>query len=521
MIYISAPKQFLTTFLLSIACLFLSVSVPAQNGIPEDFDNWVNTGMAEWKIPGMAIGVVKDGEVIFSKGFGEKSLGSNKAVNEHTVFGIASVSKNMTAAALAILVDEGKLNWDDKVTDHIPWFELSDPWVTSQVTVRDLLIHRVGVGRMLGNRLQFMTESSRDDVIRQMRYMDFEAPFRYKSVYSNVMYSVAGQLIEYIEGVSWDEFLINRLFKPLGMNNTTTSITQLDANTNKATPHQEIEGKTTPIQWRNWDNAGPAGGVNSTVVDLNKWMIMQLSQPGVYNNKRLISENQMREMHRPQIAYQPADPYAAQSSYGLGWQITDYKGERIISHGGATDGFNTFAFLVPNQNLGIVVVTNTFNYFGNAVFYKLLDSFLGTEERNWQEHYFSMYQNAYNRVSQIRESIHNSREKNTQPKHVLDKYTGTYTDLAYGKVEVFKENNQLKVKFWDTDDLTATLEHWHHDRFRAVWNNPAQREEFSWFTMDVNGNVENFHFEFCLRPMLLQVGAYPSNYTRVVEFRRE
>lgn len=511
-------KQTLGLLLFFILCSNIIVS---QNKIPDDFDQWVIDGMAAWNIPGMAIGVVKDGEVLFSKGFGVKQLSTNDKVDEHTVFGIASVSKNMTAAALAILVDEGKLNWDDKVIKHIPWFELSDPWVTSQVTVKDLLIHRVGVGRMLGNRLQFMTKNSRDEVIYQLRYMDFEAPFRDRNVYSNVMYSVAGQLIEYIEGVSWDEFLTERFFKPLGMNNTTTSITQLGATTNKATPHQYINGKVTPIKWRNWDNACPAGGVNSTVADLNKWMLMQLSEPGVYEGKRFISQNQMRAMHRPQIAYQPADPYAAQSSYGLGWQITDYNGERVITHGGATDGFNTFAYLVPNQNLGIVVVTNTFNSFGSAVFYTLLDAFLDTEERNWQEHYLSMYQNAYNRVSQIRENIHNAREKNTQPKHSLEKYTGIYTDLAYGKIEIFKENNQLKVKFWDTDDLTATLEHWHHDTFRALWNNPAQREEFSWFTMDRNGAVEKFHFEFCLRPMLLQVGAYPSNYTRVVEFLKE
>lgn len=509
-----------TLGLLLFIFLFSNV-VLSQNKIPDDFEQWVNDGMAAWNIPGIAIGVVKDGEVLLSKGFGVKQLGTNDKVDEHTVFGIASVSKNMTAAALAILVDEGKLNWDDKVVKHIPWFALSDPWVTSQVTVKDLLIHRVGVGRMLGNRLQFMTESSRDEVIYQLRYMDFEAAFRDRNVYSNVMYSVAGQLIEYIEGVSWDEFLTERFFKPLGMNNTTTSITQLGTTTNKATPHQYINGKVTPIKWRNWDNAGPAGGVNSTVADLNKWMLMQLSEPGVYEGKRYISQNQMRAMHRPQIAYQPADPYSTQSSYGLGWQITDYKGERVITHGGATDGFNTFAYLVPNQNLGVIVVTNTFNNFGSAVFYTLLDAFLDREERNWQEHYLSMYQNAYNRVSQIRENIHNAREKNTQPKHSLEKYTGIYTDLAYGKIEIFKENNQLKVKFWDTDDLTATLEHWHHDTFRAVWNNPAQREEFSWFTMDRNGVVEKFHFEFCLRPMLLQVGTYPSNYTRVVEFLKE
>jgi CubicO group peptidase (beta-lactamase class C family) len=506
--------------ILSIALILSGSPVQSQNGIPENFDNWVEENLTKWNLPGMAIAVVKDGKILMAKGYGEKKLGSGNPVDEHTVFGIASVSKNITAAALAILVDEGKLNWDDKVIDHIPWFALSDPWVTSQVTVRDLLIHRVGVGRMLGNRLQFMTNHSRDEVIYQMRYMDFEAPFRDKSVYSNVMYSVAGQLIEYIEGVSWDEFLIERLFKPLGMNNTTTSITQFTAQTNLATPHQEIEGKVTPIPWRNWDNAAPAGGVNSSVSDVAKWMLLQLGTPGSFDNKTLISDAQMREMHRPQIISQRANPYDTQASYGFGWNIFDYNGERILTHGGATDGFSTSLYMLPNQNLGIVVITNSFSLLREAAVYTLIDSFLNLDDTDWGTRYFNSYQNQYTNVMQERETIHNAREKNTNTKHPLDAYTGTYTDVAYGEIEIYKQGNTLKVRFWDNKDLTATLEHWHHDTFRAVWNNPAQREEFSWFSMDKDGKVDAFHFEFSLRPRLLQVGAYPSNYTRIVKFKQ-
>jgi CubicO group peptidase (beta-lactamase class C family) len=508
------------SFLILISLSATTTRLHSQNSIPKNFDIWVNKEMAAWNLPGMAVAVVKDGEILMAKGFGEKKSGSGNPVDEHTVFGIASVSKNITAAALAILVDEGKLNWDDKVIDHIPWFALSDPWVTSQVTVKDLLTHRVGVGRMLGNRLQFMTNHKRDEVIYQMRYMDFEAPFRDKSVYSNVMYTVAGQLIEYIEGVSWDAFLTERLFKPLGMNNTNTSITQFTAQTNLATPHQEIEGKITPITWRNWDNGGPAGAVNSTVSDVAKWMLMQLGTPGTYENKSLISESQMREMHRPQIISPISNPYDSQASYGFGWNIFDYKGERILTHGGATDGFNTSVYMLPNQNLGIVVVTNSFSLFREAVVYTLIDSFLNIKDTDWGAHYFNRYQDQYARVKQMRENMHQAREKNTKTKHVLEAYTGTYSDTAYGTIEIFKQGNDLKVRFWNSDDLTATLEHWHHDTFRAVWNNPAQREEFSWFTMDKDGNVDAFHFEIALRPLLLQVGAYPSNYSRVVQFKR-
>ena len=335
--------------------LFIS-SVFAQESLPENFDAWIESSRQDWKIPGMAVGIVKDGEVVYAQGFGEKLLGSAEPVDANTIFSIASVSKNMTAAALGILVDEGKIDWDDKITKHIPWFQLKDPWVTQELTIRDALTHRVGLGRILGNRLQFMTASSRDSVLYQMRYMELEKPFRSEFVYNNVMYSLAGQIIEYTDGRTWDAFLQERLFTPLGMNSTTTSIAQLKLSDNQAYPHQEIEGKVVPIQRRNWDNAGPAGGVNASVNDLNKWMLMQLGVSGSYDGKTIISTKQMNEMHKPQMVTGSANATATQTSYGFGWSILDYKGKRVITHGGATDGFNTAMFLMPELELGIIEI---------------------------------------------------------------------------------------------------------------------------------------------------------------------
>src|SRR5699024_9101132 len=183
----------------------ISTHLIAQGGLPEDFDDWIENSRKEWKIPGMAVGIVKDGKVVYAKGFGEKRLGENDRVDAHTVFSIASVSKNITAAALAILVDEGKIDWDDKIIDHIPWFRLKDAWVTEELSIRDALTHRSGLGRILGNRLQFQTQSTRDEVLYQMRYMELEKPFRSDFVYNNVMYSLAGQIIEYVDGRTWDQ----------------------------------------------------------------------------------------------------------------------------------------------------------------------------------------------------------------------------------------------------------------------------------------------------------------------------
>ncbi len=498
---------------------FISLALVAQNELPTNFDSWLENSRKAWKIPGMAVGIVKDGKVVYAKGFGERKLGSGEPVDANTVFSIASVSKNMTAAALGILVDKGKLDWDDKILQHIPWFQLKDPWVTREITVRDALIHRVGLGRILGNRLQFMTQKSRDEVLYQMRYMDFEKPFRSDFVYNNVMYSLAGQVIEYVDGRTWDEFLKQELFNPLEMTRTTTSIIAMENQENTAYPHQEIDGAVVPISRRNWDNAGPAGGVNSSINDLNKWMLMQLGTSDMF--KPILSEAQMNEIHKPQIAHIPQDAMASQTSYGLGWNILDYKNKRIWTHSGATDGFNTFMYLVPELDLGVVMVGNVFNRLGIAVAYQIIDNYLGESGRDWNEIYLRGYQNQYRKAQEAREEIHKARIKNTKPLLKKEDYVGIYYSEGYGKVEVFLQGKELQVRFWNDTNLEAELEHWHYDTYRAVWKNRALREEFLQFHFDRNGKVKALEFEFVLRPMLLQVGAYPSNYTHRERFLRK
>lgn len=506
-----------------ILLMFFSVStlLGQEKSLPKNFDQWVESGREEWAIPGMAIGIVKNGEVIYAKGFGEKQLGSGEKVDANTIFSIASVSKNMTAAALGILVDEGKINWDDKLTQHISWFQMKDPWVTNEMTIRDALTHQVGLGRVLGNRLQFMTENTRDSILYRVRYMDLEAPFRSKFVYNNVMYSLAGQIIEYTDGRTWDDFLKKQLFQPLGMNNTTTSISQIKKSDNQAYPHQEIDGKIVPIQRRNWDNAGPAGGVNSTVNDLNKWLLMQLQVAGTFKDKTIISSKQMNEIQKPQALRPHASASSAHASYGLGWNILDYKNHRVITHGGATDGFITAMYLVPELELGVVVLTNTFNNFADAVSYQVMDAFIDSNDKDWNQTYRNNYIRAYERATKARQAIHDARVKNTKTSLNLDAYIGTYESKAYGKIEVKRIGNELKIQFWNSDDLEAKLEHWHFDTFRAVWKNRAQREEFMQFHLGKNGKVEALDFEFALRPMLLQVGAYPSNYTHTERFQKQ
>lgn len=510
-------KSYLFSFFLFLFCLSLS----AQNSFPKELELWLDESRKDWKIPGMAVGIVKEGKVIYAGGFGEKQLDGGELVDSHTVFSIASVSKNMTAAALAILVDEGKISWDDKIIDHLPWFQFKDPWVSREATIRDALTHRIGLGRILGNRLQFMTKSSRDELLYRVRYMEFEAPFRSGFVYNNLMYSLAGQIIEYVDGRSWDDFLKEELFGPLGMQRASTRLSELERQENIAYPHQEIEGKVVLIPRRNWDNAGPAGGVNASVRDLNQWMLMQLGTPGVYDEKEFISREQMNEMHKPQNIRMQSHANSLPVSYGLGWIIQYYKGQRILTHGGATDGFNTFMYLIPEMDLGIVILTNNFNQIGSAVINQLIDYYLNDSQRDWNAYYLSNYEKRYAEVQALRDSIHNARIKDSQPSLSKEKYVGVYKSDAYGEVEVFLKGQDLHLRFWNDTDLEAVLEHWHFDTYRAVWKNKALREEFMQFHLNKRGEVEALDFEFVLRPMLLQVGAYPSNYTHTERFEKE
>ena len=509
------------TLALVVFVSFFSITLYGQESLPENFDAWIESGRKDWKIPGMAVGIVKNGEVIYAKGFGEKQLGSGEMVDVNTIFSIASVSKNITAAALGILVDEGKIKWDDKITKHIPWFQLKDPWVTREITIRDALTHQVGLGRILGNRLQFMTNSSRDSVLYQMRYMDLEKPFRSEFVYNNVMYALAGQIIEHVDGRTWDVFLKERLFEPLEMTSSSTSIKQLKSSDNLAYPHQEIEGKVVPIERRNWDNAGPAGGINASLNDLNNWMLMQLGDSGSYKGKTIVSAQEMNEIHKPQMAHRPANALSGQSSYGFGWNILDYKGKRVLTHGGATDGFNTAMYLMPELDLGIVVVGNNFNSLGNAVAYQVMDAYLGESNVDWNDRYLQSYLISFERAVLARDKIHKARVKSSKSSLDRDAYLGIYKSPGYGKVEVKKDGKDLVLHFWDSEGLEAKLEHWHYDTFRAVWRNPAQREEFMQFHLGKDGKVEVLEFEFVLRPLSLQVGAYPSNYTHKERFLKQ
>lgn len=488
--------------------------------VPEDLAAWIEAGMAAWDIPGMSVSIVRDDEVIFAQGFGIRKLGETEAVDEHTIFGVASTTKAFTAAALGLLVDEGRLGWDDPVTRHLPGFELYDPYVTRAITIRDLLTHRSGLGRMTGNRLQYMPFRDQSELLYRMRYMQPERPFREGYVYSNMMYMVAGEVIRAVTGTGWDEFVQQRFFEPLGMDRSSTSITQIGDWENAAWPHQLIEGELRTIPRRNFDNVGASASVNTSAADMAQWMRLHLGEAGVFEGQRLISPETARELYRIVTPIPGGNREAPITAYALGWTVSSWNGRTIYRHGGATDGMNTTLILIPEENTGIFITTNTFNTFMNALGRKLKDYYTGAEFRDWHEVYLRGYEQQFERVMALRQEIHDTRIPGTQPSRELSAYTGLFHDPLYDDVRVVQGEAGLELHFWGDPTQIADLEHWHHDTFRAVWRNPAQREKFVWFQTDRDGVPAKLHVQFSLRPMLLQAGAYPTNYYRIVEYRR-
>src|SRR5205807_3855040 len=324
-------------------------------------DEYIKKALMEWEVPGLALAIVKNDKVILARGYGVRKLGETTPVDEYTLFAIGSATKAFTAAALAMLVDEGKIKWDDPVTKYLPGFQLYDPYVTREITIRDLLAHRSGLDR--NEVIWYGSRNSREDVLRRLRFVKPGSSFRSKFGYQNVMYLAGGQIIPEVTKTSWDEFVQEKIFKPLGMTSSLTSIRPLRASPAVATPHQKIEDKVQIIPWRNIDNIGPAGSINSNVHDMAQWLRLQLGE-GIYEKNRLLGSGAVQQMHAAQTVIPlegtmaRLNPNAHFLCYGLGWFLQDYRGRKLVEHGGNIDGMSAMVAMLPEEKLGLVVLTN-------------------------------------------------------------------------------------------------------------------------------------------------------------------
>jgi len=446
-----------------------------------DLDALTARAMREFSVPGMAVAIVKDGKVVSAKGYGQRQTGLPAAVDGNTLFCIASNSKAFTTAALAILVDEGKLDWDDPVVKHLPSFAMWDPWVTREMTIRDLVAHRSGLGLGEGDLLWWPhTDYSREEIVRRLRFLKPASSFRSRYAYDNVLYVVAGQVVAAVSGRSWDDFVRDRILVPLGMTATRTSITQVPNGANLATPHLMAAGHPLPEAQLPIDNAASCAAIVSNASDMTAWMIAQLDR-GVYHDApgtehRLFSERQSREMWSPQTIVSDSGPSPASDStqplfqaFGLGWVLRDYRGHLVVSHTGGLLGMTSRVLLVPDLKLGVTVLENLEEHGAfDAVAWSIVDSYIGAPPLDWIRN-LKAADDAQSNAA-VRHDAPRDQEKPSMPRTF---YAGRYRDSWYGDATVTIEDGRLLLRFAHTPALTGELEPYGRDTFIARWRDRA------------------------------------------------
>jgi len=487
-----------------IAVLLVALPVLASAAPPKNFDAHVAKVMRASEVPGATVAIVENGRVTHARGYGVRSLGSPAEVDADTLFQIGSTTKAFTATALAILVEEGKIGWDDRVIDHLPGFRMYDPWVTREITVRDLLVHRSGLGRGQGD-LMFVpsTEISRSDLVRRIRFLKPATSFRSAFAYDNVLYAVAGQIVEAVSGKSWEDFVEERILAPAGMPGAVTNDVDRLSRANRAYPHGRMGELRGVGRQEIFDekkvalgaNVGPAGAIASGANDLARWLQVQLAQgqvPG--SEQRIFSAENAAEMWQPVVPLPatPLPPALADAKpqfrgYALGWIVQDYRGHKVIQHAGGTQGFRSIVVLIPEKNVGFAIANNSEdNEFVPGLHYGLLDHYLGLPKHDWPKAFKELFdaRNAAGLEAQ-RKAV--AERPESSPSLPLAGYAGNYADSWYGPIAITEKDGGLSIDFRQTPGMVAPLEHWAYDTFVARWPDPLIEPAFVTFALDAAG----------------------------------
>lgn len=492
---------------LALASLTFIVISTACAAPPSGFDARVDRLMEKAGIPGMAIAIVENDKVTLAKGFGVKRLGSSERVDADTIFPTGSTGKAFTVAALGILVDEGKIGWDDKVIDHLPGFQMYDPWVTREMTIRDLLVHRSGLGLGAGDLLFVpRTNLSRAESVRRLRYIQPATSFRSGYAYDNILYMVAGQLIEAVTGETWEKFTAERVLKASGMLHSTTDNEGHFASADRAQPHARMNagvrgaGDQTVLNERDnlGSNASPAGGLAVSAKDMARWLMIQLDGGALpEHGGRLFSKAAHEQMWTP-VVLQPVEPQVDVmaptqpmfNTYALGWDVRDYRGAKIVWHGGAVFGFLTAVVLIPEKQVGFSIEINSED--GAIIIglmYELLDHYLGLPKDRWPEKIMAQRQQ---RVQEALKTYQAAAEKPAKigPSLPLERYVGTYGDPWYGNIEVGQANGALTIDFKSTPRMGGALQHWQYDSFVTRFDDKTLEPAYVTFGLNSDGLVE-------------------------------
>ena len=496
-------KQIKALFLI-VLLLPLLVGAQSLDDKLKEIDEYANTVINTWKGrsgAGMAIAIVKDGKVVLEKGYGLRDITKTDKVDENTLFAIASNSKAFNTAALAILVDEGKLKWDDKVSLYLPDFKLYDPWVTSELTIRDLITHRSGLDTFSGDLLWYDTTYSTDEMLRRVRYLKPVSSFRTRYGYQNLMFIASGRIVEKVSGMKWADFIKSRILVPLGMDRTTLSVR--DMKDNYAMPHNESGGTLRPLPPGFLDAGIGAVGLNASVHDLSKWIRLQLGR-GKFEGKQIFSEQQSWQMWSP-VTIQNISEAASKNNptrhylaYALGWSTYDYHGRKVIGHGGGLDGMLSNTVLIPEEKVGFVVLTNSESPAYQVMANKIRDVFVGAPKRDWNAE--AEKNVAAGRAAAAEENIKidAARIKDTKPSLGLDGYAATYRSDMYGDVTVTSENGKLVLRMLPSPNFVADLEHWHLDTWEIKWRPTVHYNfprGFVTFTIDKEGKTDQLKID--------------------------
>lgn len=483
-------------------------ALPAQLA---DFDAYVEGVRRQFDVPGIAVAIVQDGRIVLERGYGPREVGKPQPVDANTLFAIASNTKAFTAASLSILADEGKLSLDDRVVDHLPWFRMSDAYVTNEMRIRDLLVHRSGLGLGAGDLLYWPgTDYSTEEVARRLRNVPLTGKFRGQYAYDNILYGVAQLVVEQASGMKYEQFLRTRIFQPLGMDQTRFNSDYLKPGDNVATGYAKADFKDLqPAPRMSWGNVSGAGGIYSSVHDMSKWMRMQLAG-GTYTDKegrtqRLFSEKRQQEMWSivtpmnigkpPVPALAPAVPNFA--GYGEGWNLSDYRGHKLVWHTGGWPGMVSRLTLVPERKVGVIVLTSQeVGAAFNAVTLRALDAMLDAPKTDWTAAYAEAVAKQRGNADEDWQKHLKARAQGAPPSLPLAKYAGTYRDPWYGDVSIREEGGKLVMRFSHTADLVGEMEPWQHDTFIVRWRQRwLNADAFVSFALDPDGNIREARME--------------------------
>lgn len=462
----------------------------------KELDSYIEKYVGEFEMPGFAVGIIKNGEVVFMETYGVKNVDSGKKVDENTLFGIASCSKAFTSACISILVERGELNWKDKVVDHLPGFLLYDPYLTAEMTVEDLLSHRSGYETFDGDLIWYGTNRTTAEVVEKFKYRENPYSMREQFGYSNLMFITAGELIESVSGQTWPEFVEEHILDNLNMESSTTTNKGFEENKDAAWPH--IDGKS--MDFINYDNIGAAGAINSSINEMMNWAMLILDK-GKTEDTALFSERNYYKMVSPYTVLNAgkAEKQGGQhfSAYGLGWFLKDYKGMKIINHGGGLPGFHSKVVIVPEDSMAFVILANQLSALVPAIDRQITNFFLDKSDTiDWASKYLAYEKAQKEKLVQTWKQFEEDRVKNTNPSLSDSAYTGMYEDKMYGKAKIEIDENELKITLLPTAKLfTSKMEHWHYDTFKIKFNDPFLPPGFVTFSINGKGDVSGFKID--------------------------